>query len=390
MVRIGLENFLKRPPKGLQGVRLGLLCNPASVDHRFQHSRVRISKRFPGQLQALYSPQHGFYAEKQDNMVESAGLVDPVLGIPVYSLYGTTRWPTQEMFDPIDWLLVDIQDVGTRVYTFIYTMAYCMEAATRMGKKIVVLDRPNPAGGAIVEGNVLETEWSSFVGRYPVPMRHGMTIGELAMLFNEAFGIGCDLSVVPMTGWKRSMFFTDTRLPWVSPSPNLPTPASALVYPGQVIWEGTNVSEGRGTALPFELMGAPYLNPQKILSSIKKKDTAGVILRETGFEPTSNKWCAQFCRGFQIHVTHPSRYLAFHTSLALLWAILQVHPDQFSWKSPPYEYEHERMPIDLILGSRSIRQALESGIHPGNLRESWKPAITDFIKMRSPYLLYAE
>ena len=267
-VQTGLESFLDSPPKRVANARLGLLCNPASVDRNLNHARFLIDRRFPGKLTALYSPQHGFFAEKQDNMIESTDIMDPVLKIPVFSLYGNTRIPSEETLDSIDVLLVDLQDVGTRVYTFIYTLSYCLEAAKAFDKKIVVLDRPNPINGLTVEGNCLNPAWRSFVGRYPLPMRHGLTIGELAQLFNDHFEIGCDLTVIPMKGWKRSMFFQQTGLPWVAPSPNLPSPVSAMVYPGQVIWEGTNVSEGRGTTLPFELFGAPYINPEKISTFI--------------------------------------------------------------------------------------------------------------------------
>ena len=256
----GLERLIADPPAWLEGRRLGLLCNPASVDSGLRHARHLLRDRFPGALRALFSPQHGFFAEKQDNMIESDDMVDPVLGIPVFSLYGSTRIPSAGMLADIDVLVVDLQDAGTRVYTFATTLSYCMETAAACGKTVLVLDRPNPTGGAAVEGNLLRAEWASFVGRYPIPMRHGLTLAELARLFNAAFGIGCDLQVMPMSGWKREMTFADTGLPWVAPSPNLPTPAAALVYPGQVLWEGTNVSEGRGTTQPFELFGAPYLH----------------------------------------------------------------------------------------------------------------------------------
>jgi uncharacterized protein YbbC (DUF1343 family) len=388
MVQTGLENFLKSPPDFLKGQRLGLLCNPASVNASFQHGRILISRRLPGQLQALFTPQHGFYAEKQDNMIESKGLLDPVLNIPIFSLYGETRWPSSTMLDLIDVLLVDLQDVGTRVYTFIYTLSYCMERAAQLGKKVVILDRPNPIGGILVEGNVLEPEFRSFVGRYPIPMRHGMTIGELATLFNNEFGIHCDLSVVPMIGWNRSMYFWDTKLPWILPSPNLPTPASALVYPGQVIWEGTQVSEGRGTTLPFEMMGAPYIVPKEIVSLIGENGIPGVVLRKTGFEPTSNKWSGSLCRGFQLHVTSAADFRPYRASLTLLWAILKAYPDSFEWKTPPYEYEYERLPMDLILGSQKLRVALESGTHPSKLAESWTEELRKFDGTRQKYLIY--
>jgi uncharacterized protein YbbC (DUF1343 family) len=388
-VKTGLECLIDAPPERLSGKRIGLLCNPASVDRRLRHARMLIHQTFPGQLTALFSPQHGFYAEKQDNMIESENGMDPQLQIPLYSLYGKTRIPTKAMFENIDVLIVDLQDAGTRVYTFIYTLSYCMEAARDYGKSVLILDRPNPVNGQTVEGNCLSMDCRSFVGRYPIPMRHGLTVGELAGLFNHDYGIGCGLDVIPMTGWKRSMGFTDTGLPWVAPSPNLPTPASAGVYPGQVIWEGTNVSEGRGTTQPFELFGAPFLATERILSRLTDTDLAGIVLRETAFEPTSGKWQGKLCRGFQIHVTDPDSYQPYLTSLKLLQAVMHQHPVDFSWKSPPYEYEFERLPIDLIIGSSEIRQRIEQRESLDAIAETWKPELNRFIHDSRNHHLYS-
>ncbi|PID73348.1 MAG: hypothetical protein CSB33_04255 [Desulfobacterales bacterium] len=360
MILTGLENLLQSPPPRLSGKRLGLLCNPASVDRSFRHARVGIQDRFPGRLTTLFSPQHGFYAEKQDNMIESDHMADPVTGCPVHSLYHAARRPTAEMMADLDVLLVDLPDMGTRVYTFMYTLSYCMETAAAEGKTVMVLDRPNPVGGRIVEGGLLEPEWASFVGRFPIPMRHGLTMGELALLFNDTFGIGCDLDVIPMAGWRREMVFADTGLPWVPPSPNLPAPDSALVYPGQVIWEGTELSEGRGTTRPFEIFGAPWLKPEAVLKEMGGAEQEGAFLRSLVFEPVSGKWAGHACRGFQIHVTGPRRLKSYDLSLRLLDAVYHLHPD-FRWKSPPYEYEYERMPIDLICGTDAVRNALARG-----------------------------
>lgn len=321
-------------------------------------------------------------------MIGSDHLMDPMLKIRVFSLYGETRWPTEEMFDAIDALLVDLQDVGTRVYTFIYTLSYCMEAAKRFGKQVVVLDRPNPIGGETVEGNCLRPEYASFVGRYPIPMRHGMTIGELALLFNHHFGIGCNLQVVPMQGWRRSMDFGDTGLPWVAPSPNLPTPASALVYPGQVIWEGTNVSEGRGATQPFEVFGAPFIETQRILEALGSRRLHGAILRPVAFEPMFNKWAGRLCHGFQIHVRDRRRYRPYAASLALLKAILDLHPGDFQWKAPPYEYEVDKLPFDLITGDPKIREAIETGQAVNALASSWQTELDGFIEMSRKHHLY--
>ena len=367
---------------------MGLLCNSASVDADLIHTRQRLADAFGDRLIALYSPQHGLFAEKQDNMIESDHRRDPLLGIPVYSLYSGTRIPTREMFEPIDLLLVDLQDVGTRVYTFIYTLSYCMEAARKYGKKVVVLDRPNPIGGVAVEGNCLIDPWRSFVGRYPIPMRHGMTIGELARMFNDAYGIGCDLDVLPMHGWQRRMHAGDTGLAWVAPSPNLPTPVSALTYPGQVIWEGTNVSEGRGTTQPFELLGAPYIDPYLLLDAVEAESMEGAFLRVVEFEPTSNKWQTKTCRGFQVHVTDPVAFKPYRAGLALLQAVMRCHPDMFEWKTPPYEYESERMPIDLIIGDQQLREQLADMVPVGVLESQWLDGLKVFERLRQTYLLY--
>ena len=387
-IQSGLERLIDSPPAALYGKRLGLLCHPASVDRNFVHARRLIQDRLPGQLRALYCPQHGFFGEKQDNMVESDDTTDPLLQLPVFSLYGRTRVPTRAMFDPIDVLIVDLQDVGTRVYTFIYTLSYCLEAARTFGRQVLVLDRPNPIGGSETEGNCLAPDCASFVGRYPLPMRHGLTIGEAALLFNRRFGIDCDLSVIPMKGWRREMYFPDTGLPWIAPSPNMPSPRTALVYPGQVVWEGTNVSEGRGTTQPFEIFGAPFIVPDAILQTLGEDLLPGAVLRPLAFEPTAHKWQGRLCRGFQIHVTDPGRFRPYAAGLKLLGAVLQVHADSFRWKAPPYEYEFERRPIDLILGDRTIRRRLARGDDMAAIARSWQPGLEAYERISREVYLY--
>jgi uncharacterized protein YbbC (DUF1343 family) len=389
MIRLGIEQLLSSPPACLQNRRLGLLCNQASTDSRFRHSRDLIRQAFPGRLTCLFSPQHGFFAEKQDNMIESDHAVDRTSGLPVFSLYGTERRPTRAMFDHLDVLLVDLIDVGTRVYTFMYTLAYCLEAAAEYGKKVVVLDRPNPLGGLRMEGNLLREECRSFVGLYPIPMRHGLTFGELALLMNREYGIGADLEIIPMAGWQRQMLCRDTGLPFVFPSPNMPTPETALVYPGQVIWEGTNISEGRGTALPFELCGASFWEHDRMLAAMGETPLPGCILRPVVFEPTSNKWAGKPCTGFHLHITDPAQFLPYRTSLALLQAAIRLYPGQFHYKTPPYEYEFERLPLDLILGDTAIRLALEQGAGLLELERNWQPGLTEFAERRRDYLLYS-
>lgn len=389
MVLLGIEKLVGSPPERLDGQRLGLLCNQASTDCRFRHSRDLIQAAFPGQLTCLFSPQHGFYSDKQDNMIESGHGTDQGTGLQIFSLYGAHRQPTREMFDNLDVLLVDLVDVGTRVYTFIYTMAYCLQAAAEFGKRVVVLDRPNPVGGLAVEGNLLHPELRSFVGLYPLPMRHGLTLGEMALLLNNHFGIKADLEVIAMQGWRRRMFFRDTGLPWVFPSPNMPSPDTAMVYPGQVIWEGTNISEGRGTTLPFELCGAPFIKHQEILARLSRSaDLPGLELRPIFFEPTANKWAGRTCAGFHLHVTEPATFKPFRTSLALLQAMLRLYPKDFRYKQPPYEYEYEKLPLDLILGDPNLRPALEAGEDLEALEQGWQKDLAGFDELRRQFFLY--
>lgn len=387
-VETGLERIIQTRPGWLSGLRIGVLCNNASVNRQFKHVIELLDTVYPGCITLIYSPQHGFFAEKQDNMIESDDSMDSKLKIPIFSLYGKNRIPTSESFDLIDLLIIDLQDVGTRVYTFIYTMSYCMEMAKKLNKKVVILDRPNPVNGLDVEGNCLMPQFSSFVGRFPIPMRHGLTIGEIALLFNSDFGIGCDLEVIAMKGWKRNMFFSETGLPWVMPSPNLPSPMSALVYPGQVLWEGTNVSEGRGTTRPFEFFGAPFIDPNKIRSALNNTPVPGAVLRPVAFEPTSNKWKGVLCKGFQIHVTEPRRFQPFQTSLMLLRAVICEHPDQFKWKPPPYEYEFNRLPIDLIIGSQNIRQRIEKLENIADIITSYEEDLQKYRRIHQRFYLY--
>jgi uncharacterized protein YbbC (DUF1343 family) len=384
-VSTGLEVLKDEYGKELKGLRLGLLSNQASLDRRLQPAETAISERFPGQLKALFGPQHGHGGEEQDNMVESDHAFDPRRKVPVFSLYSEVREPLPHMLDSVDALILDLQDVGTRVYTFASTMLACLRAASRAGKKVFILDRPNPLGGEIVEGNLLRPSLYSFVGPYALPMRHGLTMGEMAGMFNHVFSLGCDLHVVPMKGWRRSMLWQETGLRWVMPSPNMPLPETAQVYPGQVLWEGTNVSEGRGTCRPFEMFGAPFFNTPSVIKGVEKRERQGCVLQEISFRPTFHKWQAEICRGFMIHVTDPKTYRPYSLSLALLREVLSIHKPHFAWKEPPYEYDYERLPIDLILGDSALRQGLEKGMGVAGL---WKDELKGYLEWRAPYLLY--
>jgi len=388
MLQIGLERLLNSGASyGSQ--RIGYLANQASTDRRYNHGRLLLQDLFADNLRCLFSPQHGFWGDKQDNMIETDHSIDSATGLPVYSLYGEHRKPTAEMFRDIDVLFVDLIDVGTRVYTFIWTMLYCMQTAAETGRKIVVLDRPNPIGGALVEGNVLDPEYQSFVGLLPIPMRHGMTIGELALLFNKEFGIAADLEVVQVAGWSRHQIMRETGFAWLPPSPNMPTPETALVYPGQVIWEGTNVSEGRGTTMPFEFVGAPFWDITALRQELGATELPGCLLRPIYFEPTSGKWASTGCHGFHILVTDADIFRPYRTSLALLQASIKLYPDQFRYKEPPYEYEYEKLPMDMILGDKSLRLALEKGVSIDELERGWQEGLEKFMNIRENYLIYS-
>jgi len=387
-VLTGLDIFEEEYWRHLKGHNLGLLSNQASLDGQLRPAKEIISRLLPGQLKALFGPQHGHGGEEQDNMKETDHTYDRELNIPVFSLYSQTREPLEEMFSLIDTLIMDLQDVGTRVYTFASTMLNCLKVAARLGKKVVILDRPNPLGGEIVEGNILKPELFSFVGPFSFPMRHGLTMAEMGRVFDHVFRLESDLDIVPMRGWHRRMIWDDTGLRWLMPSPNMPHPETAQVYPGQVIWEGTNISEGRGTCRPFEIFGAPFLDTKSIGMGLPPEAIQGCSLQDISFRPTFQKWQGEICRGFMIHITDPAAYRPYFTAIALLAATREAHGQQFKWKDPPYEYEFEKMPIDLILGDASLRREIEEGIRPSELKEKWEAELTGFREWRRPFLIY--
>jgi uncharacterized protein YbbC (DUF1343 family) len=372
----------------LEGLRVGLVCNPASVDAAIAHASDLVFKAPGVTLAALFGPQHGFRADLQDNMIESPHAIDALRRVPVHSLYSETREPTAEMLRGLDVLVIDLQDVGARIYTFVYTMANCLRAAARHRIPAVVCDRPNPIGGLAVEGPMLEPGFESFVGLFPIPMRHGMTIGELAVLFNTHFGIGADLDVVGMDGWSRDMYFDDTGLPWVMPSPNMPTLDTAIVYPGAVLFEGTQVSEGRGTTRPFELLGAPWVDAERCCEELNALRLGGATFRPVMFEPTFHKYAHEACGGCQIHVTDRQAFLPVLASVAVMAAFHRADPGKFAWRQPPYEYEHDKMPIDILAGSPALRGQIERGADAREIAASWAPGVAAFDPVRRACLLY--
>jgi uncharacterized protein YbbC (DUF1343 family) len=387
-VLLGIEKLLRERTASLRGARVGLICNQASVDHSLTHAADLLRATDVCQLTALFGPQHGIRGEVQDNMVETVHTFDSVTGVPVYSLYSETREPTAEMLKETDVLVFDLQDVGCRIYTFIYTLANCMRAAARLGKKVIVCDRPNPITGAFVEGNVLETEYASFVGQFPIPTRHGMTVCELARLFAEHFGLKCELEVISMDGWERADWLDETDAPWVLPSPNMPTLETATVFPGTVHLEGTQVSEGRGTTRPFELVGAPYIESQELAESLSGQSLPGVHFRPCGFRPTFQKHAEQFCGGVQIHVTDRDAFRPVMTGIAIVKAIQELYSSDFRWKEPPYEYVFDQNPFDVIAGTGALRQQIENHDSLETIRASWRGGLEEFERLRESCLIY--
>jgi uncharacterized protein YbbC (DUF1343 family) len=385
-ITLGSERLLDSDR--LKGQRVGVVCNPASIDHRFTHIVDAVSATPGVTVGAIFGPQHGFRSDVQENMIETGHARDERRRIPVYSLYSETREPTAEMLAGLDALIVDLQDVGTRIYTYIYTMAYCLTAARRHRVKVIVCDRPNPIGGSQVEGPMLVPGFESFVGLYPIPMRHGMTIGELARLFNEHFGIGADLDVVTMSGWRREMYHDDAEAPWVMPSPNMPTLDSAIVYPGTVLFEGTNVSEGRGTTRPFELLGAPWVVSEPFADALNRRRAGGVFFRPAVFEPTFHKHARQTCGGCQIHVTDRRAFQPVLVGVMLTAAFRSAGSTAFAWREPPYEYEHVKLPFDILAGSAETREQIDAGLPAEDIARSWQPAVGAFEKIRARFLLY--
>jgi uncharacterized protein YbbC (DUF1343 family) len=372
----------------LRGQRVGVLANPASIDRQFRHIADRLAEASHCRLAAIFGPQHGYQSTLQDNMIETPHAHDTRRGVPVFSLYSETREPTSDMFDPVDVLVIDLQDVGARIYTFIYTMANCLRAAARVGLPVIVCDRPNPIGGTELEGPTLEPGYESFVGQFRMPMRHGMTIAELARLFNKHFGIGADLEVVPMEGWSRAMYFDATGVPWVMPSPNMPTLDTTVVYPGTVLFEGTVLSEGRGTTRPFELVGAPWLDGEALAERMNGLNLAGVHFRPATFEPTFQKHARIPCGGCQIHVTERAAFEPIRSGVALLRECFALAPGRLLWREPPYEYEHDRLPIDILAGSPALREQVERLLPIEEIAESWRPGVAEFEEVRRSYLLY--
>ncbi|NLG19511.1 MAG: DUF1343 domain-containing protein [Fibrobacter sp.] len=390
MVKFGLDVFTRQIPFPLRGKRIGLVCHAASVMSDYTHAIYALKSHPDLRLAAVFGPQHGLFGQTQDNMIEWEGGVDPVLGIPVYSLYGMVRKPTPRMLAGLDALVFDIQDVGARPYTYIWTLKLCMEACQENGISVWVLDRPNPVGCIGTDGPVLSAEYFSFVGGATIPLCHRLTMGEMAVLLQREFFPSLELNVVWMENWWRNSFWPQTGLPWVLPSPNMPTPDTAAVYPGMVLLEATNMSEGRGTTRPFELIGAPYFDAGAVREILAGEKLEGCYFREHGFIPTFQKWKGEYCGGMQVHVTDLRRFSPVLVTVAILLAVKKSAGSHFKFKDPPYEYEAEKMPFDILAGSCDLRRAIEAGTPLSEIRESWVGGHKNFKEVFESLARYPE
>jgi uncharacterized protein YbbC (DUF1343 family) len=365
-----------------------MLVHAASIDRAGRHAADLVRDRTPLDVVRLFAPEHGIQGEAQD--MEPVGDGAPG-GAEVISLYGDrpeSLRPDRKHLADLDAVICDLQDVGSRYYTFVYTISYVMEAAREAGIPVVVLDRPNPIGGSRLEGPVLDPALASFVGRYPLPVRHGMTPGELAAMFREEWGVACDLRVVPLRGWDRAAEFDRTGLPWVPPSPNMPTLQTARVYPGGCLVEGTNLSEGRGTTTPFEVVGAPWIDPAALVRALDAAGLPGVAFRAARFRPMFQKHRGASCGGVQVLITDAERFEPFLCYLGLIREIRSLAPEPFDWRREPYEFEVDRLAIDLLLGRPELRAMIDNGATPNEMRATWSDDLARFAARRQPFLLY--
>jgi uncharacterized protein YbbC (DUF1343 family) len=389
-VATGLEQVVAGALRLPKGTRLGLLANPTAVTRRFLHAADLLRAMPDFKLTALYGPEHGIRGDAQ-YMESVAEAIDKKTGLPVFSLYGkeeASLTPTADSLKDIDVLVFDIQDVGARYYTYVWTMCLAMRACARAGKKVVVLDRPNPIGGTRVEGGDIEPRYVSFVGLKSIPNRHGMTAGEIATWAKDDEKLDLDLTVVKALGWRRQQWFSDTGLPWVLPSPNMPTPDTALVYPGMCLLEGTEISEGRGTTRPFEIAGAPYIDGEALRQCLDGENLPGVEFRPLAFTPTFDKYKGQLCGGVQLHVVDRDVFRPYLTGVAFVWAVKRLWPTQFAWRKQAYEFRDDVPAFDLLTGSAAVRTAIDNGSSLGDVVETWQSAEKSFSSRRQQWLLY--
>jgi uncharacterized protein YbbC (DUF1343 family) len=381
MVKTGLEVFLYKIPPGLSGKRIGILCHAPSITRNFDHV-TEIFYHLPDfRMTAIFGPQHGIHGETQDNMIEWQSEMHPIYNIPLFSLYGKHRKPTSRMLEEIDVLIIDLQDVGTRIYTYIWTVKLCIEACSEAGIPVWILDRPNPAGCLKFDGPVLKKDYFTFVGGASIPLCHRMTIGEIALWLKEEYYPDAGLNIVWMKNWNRNLQYNDSGLPWVLPSPNMPTVQTTLVYPGTVLIEALNLSEGRGTTLPFELFGAPFINSERLKKNLEKRNIKGCVFRIHNFIPAFHKFAGVLCNGLQLHVTDIKFFKPVETALDIFDAIIETSPEaSLIFNTPPYEYENHLIPFDILSGDQGMRECLVNRRDISVEKERWRDETEEFIK----------
>lgn len=386
-IQVGLETLVKARPDVVEGRRVGLITNHTGVTRELKHGVDLLREQGKCRLAALFGPEHGVRGDAPaGRLVDTC--VDPETGLPAYSLYGPQRRPAPEMLKDIDVLVFDLQDIGARYYTYMATLGLVMDAAGEAGIDFVVLDRPNPLGGEVLDGNILDPAFASFVGPYPVPVRHGMTAGELARLYQGEFGVGkgCRLTIIPMEGWRRGMWFDETGWPWVPPTPNSTSLEMAVLYPGTCLVEGTNASEGRGTTKPFECLGAPWVDAGRLARDLAGKGLPGVLFRPTHFTPTASKFAGELCHGVQVHLVDRDRIMAVRLGLEIVESLGRLFPGEFRWRE--MAMEGGQKPFDLLAGTDRWRQELEAGRSPAEMEAEWQADLAAFRQTRRPYLLY--
>jgi uncharacterized protein YbbC (DUF1343 family) len=389
-VRTGLEVLIHEVSHQIRGAKLGVLCHPASVDAELRHA-IDLLPATGARIAAIFGPEHGARGEAQDmEGIENVPL-DPKLKVPVYSLYGATPeslTPPREQLQGLDALVIDLQDVGARYYTFVWTMGLCMQAAGEVGVRVLVCDRPNPLNGQTTEGNLVKEGFSSFVGLHPLPNRHGLTPGEIARYLKRHRGIQCELEVLPLRGWQRSMYFDETGLPWVYPSPNMPTLDTAIVYPGMCLVEATELSEGRGTCKPFEIAGAPAIDSEALAAALGAEKLPACRFRPLYFRPQFQKHANKTCGGVQIHVTDRHHFDSYLTGVAFLRCVKRIAPEVFVWRQKPYEFVDKIPAIDLLSGDEKLRWGLEAGASLTELSAHWAQERAAFEAIRREAFLY--
>lgn len=391
MVKTGLESFLRNIPEALKGKRIGVLCHAASISRDFSHITDLFHDVKEFSLTAIFGPQHGLHGQTQDNMIEWQSEYHPVYKIPLFSLYGEHRKPTKQMLSEIDALVIDMQDTGTRIYTYIWTVKHCLEACSEAGIPVWLLDRPNPIAKLQFDGPVLKEEFFTFVGGACIPLCHRMTMGEMTLWIREKYYPECELNIIRMENWRRSFLYSDTGLPWVLPSPNMPTLQAAIVYPGTVLIEALNLSEGRGTTLPFELFGAPYINAEALKKNLLGRKIPGCAFRIHNYIPTFHKFRSELCNGLQIHVTDTGIFKPVEAAVEIFDAIIETSlPESLKFIDPPYEYEYKLMPFDILSGDSGIREALLQRKDIRKEKERWAAEIEAFRSEFNEFALYEE